>query len=96
MCLTRDLLARFYGSLDVSLRTLTHYRVLAAFGKPLDYFLLEEPWRVYEVLEKALGKHNAELIINILRSWLERNGCRLTHEQLVKYLTTREMWGSAR
>jgi hypothetical protein len=43
MCLTRDLLVRFYGALNFSLCTLMHYRVLAAFGKPFDYFLVEGP-----------------------------------------------------
>ena len=86
MCLTRDLLVRFYGALNFSLRTLVHYRVLAAFGKPFDYFLVEEPWRVYEVLE------NAELIINILTDWLRKNGCNVTQDQVLCYLTAREAW----
>ena len=63
-----------------------HYRVLAAFGKPFDYFLVEEPWRVYEVLE------NAELIINILTDWLKKNGCNVTQDQVLRYLTAREAW----
>jgi len=62
MCLTRDLLVRFYGALNFSLCTLVHHRVMVAFGKPFDYFLVEEPWRVYEVLEKAVGRHSAELV----------------------------------
>ncbi len=93
MCLTRDLLVRFYDALNFSLRTLVHYRVLAAFGKPFDYFLVEEPWRVYEVLEKALGRHNAELVVNILIDWLRKNGCNVTQDQVLRYLTAREAWG---
>jgi hypothetical protein len=93
MCLTRDLLVRFDGALNFSLRTLVHYRVLAAFEKPLDYFLVEEPWRVYEVLEKAVGRHNAELVVNILTDWLRRNGCNATRDQVLSYLTAREAWG---
>jgi len=92
MCITQDLLVRFYGVLNFSLRALVHYRVLAAFGKPFDYFLVEEPWRVYEVLEKALGRHNAELVINILTDWLRKNGCNVTRDQVLRYLTAREAW----
>ena len=54
------------------MRTLIHYRVLATFGKPFDYFLVEEPWRVYEVLEKTLGRHNAELFLRLLTDWLRK------------------------
>ncbi|MFN3805193.1 MAG: hypothetical protein ACK4SY_09065 [Pyrobaculum sp.] len=74
MCLNRDLLIKFYGGLDMSLRVLIHYRVMLAFGKPFDQFLLEEPWRTYEVLSKALGVHNAELFATMLKNWLEKNG----------------------
>ncbi len=66
-CPTKDLLIKFYGWLNFSLRTLLHYRMLATFGKPFDYSLVEEPWRVHEVLEKAVGRHNAELILHISR-----------------------------
>ena len=53
MCITKELLAKFYGdSAFFAMRTLIHYRVLATFGKPFEYFLVEEPWRVYAVLEK--------------------------------------------
>jgi hypothetical protein len=92
MCLTRDLLVRFYGALNFSLRTLVHYRVLATFGKPFDYFLVEEPWRVYEVLEKALGRHNAELVINILTDWLRKNGCSATPEEVRRALSDKSAW----
>ena len=92
MCLTRDLLVRFYGTLNFSLRTLVHYRVLAAFGKPFDYFLVEEPWRVYEVLEKAVGRHNAELVVNILTDWLRRNGCNVTPEEVRRALSDKSAW----
>ena len=92
MCLTKELLVRFYGALYFSLRTLVHYRVLAAFGKPFDYFLVEEPWRVYEVLEEATGKHNTELFINILTDWLRKNGCNVTQDQVLRFLTAREAW----
>jgi GNAT superfamily N-acetyltransferase len=96
MCLTRDLLARFYGSLDFSLRALIHYRVMTALGRPFDYFLVEEPWRALEVLERALGRHNAELLLNMLAEWLRRNGCVLPREQLARYLSSREAWGGPR
>ncbi len=93
MCLTRDLLVRFYGSLNFSLRALVHYRVLAVFGRSFDYFLVEEPWRVYEVLEKAVGKHNTELILHILTDWLRKNGCNTTQNHVLRYLSNREAWG---
>jgi len=92
MCLTRDLLVRFYGSLDFSLRALVHYRVLAVFGRSFDYFLVEEPWRVYEVLNKAVGRHNTELILHILTDWLRKNGCNTTPERLILYLSNRDAW----
>jgi len=93
MRITRDLLVRFYSSLDFSLRTFIHYRVLAAFGKPFDYFLVEEPWRVYEVLNKAVGTHNAELILHIMAEWLEKNGYKTPRDLLIRYLSSREAWG---
>ncbi len=92
MCLTGDLLVRFYDALNFSLRTLVHYRVMVASGRPFDYFLVEEPWRMNEVLEKAVGRHNAELVINILIDWLRRNGCNVTRDQVLRYLTAREAW----
>jgi hypothetical protein len=92
MCITRDLLVRFYGALNFSLRIFVHYRVLAAFGKPFDYFLVEEPWRVYEVLEKAVGRHNAELVINILTDWLRKNGCNVTPEEVRRALSDKSAW----
>jgi hypothetical protein len=91
-CFTKDLLVRFYGWLNFSLRTLVHYRVLATFGKPFDYFLVEEPWRVHKVLEKAVGKHNAELILHILADWLRKNGCNTTPEELRRALSDRFFW----
>jgi len=53
MYLTKELLVRFYGVLNFSLRTLVHYRMLAAFRKPFDYFLVEEPWRVIRSAGKS-------------------------------------------
>jgi hypothetical protein len=54
-------------------------------------------WRnlggLYEVLEKALGRHNAELVINILTDWLKKNGSNVTRDQVLRYLTAREAWG---
>ncbi len=92
MCITRYLLVRFYGALNFSLRSLVHYRVIVAFEKPFEYFLMEEPWRVYEVLEKAIGRHNAKLVVNILTDWLRKNGCNMTQDQVLRYLTAREAW----
>ena len=92
MCITRDLLVRFYGALNFSLRTLVHHRVMVAFGKPFDYFLVEEPWRVYEVLEKAVGRHSAELVVNILTDWLRRNGCNVTLEEVRRALSDKSAW----
>ncbi len=54
---------------------------------------MEEPWRVYEVLEKAVGKHTTGLVINILTDWLRKNGCNVTQDQVLYYLTAREAWG---
>jgi len=93
MCITKELLAKFYGdSAFFAMRTLIHYRVLATFGKPFDYFLVEEPWRVYEVLEKTLGRHNAELVINVLTDWLRKNGCNATPEELRRALSDKSVW----
>jgi len=92
MCVTREALVKFYGSLSFSLRMLIHYRVLAATGKPFDYFLVEEPWSVYVVLERVMGVHNAELFLYMLKRWLEKNGCLKTVEEIKNYLTKRELW----
>ncbi|MGC9119484.1 MAG: hypothetical protein ACP5I3_10945, partial [Thermoproteus sp.] len=88
------LLARFYGSLDFSLRGLLHFKSLAALGYPFDKVLLEEPWRTYDVLTSLVGRHNAELILTMLQKWLNNNGCAIDPETLRKYLTTKELWTS--
>lgn len=83
----RELLAKFYSELDISLRVLIHYRVLVKFGKPFDYFLTEEPGKVYHVLTEAMGRHNAELFLEMLRAWLGKNGRHVTVEELKRYLS---------
>jgi hypothetical protein len=93
MCITKELLAKFYGdSAFFAMRTLIHYRVLAAFGRPFDYFLVEEPWRVYAVLEKAVGRHNAEIFLRLLTDWLRKNGCNATPEEVKRVLSNRSAW----
>jgi len=93
MCITKELLVKFYGdSAFFAMRTLIHYRVLATFGKPFDYFLVEEPWRVYEVLENTLGRHNAELFLRLLTDWLRKNGCNATPEEVRRALSDRSAW----
>jgi hypothetical protein len=93
MCITRELLAKFYGdSAFFAMRTLIHYRVLATFGKLFNYFLVEEPWRAYEVLEKTLGRHNAELFLRLLTDWLRKNGCNATPEEVRRALSDRSAW----
>jgi hypothetical protein len=93
MCITKELLAKFYGdSAFFAMCTLIHYRVLATFGRPFDYFLVEEPWRVYEVLEKAVGRHNAELFLQLLTDWLRKNGYNATPEEVRRALSDRSAW----
>jgi len=93
MCITKGLLAKFYGdSAFFAMLTLIHYRVMATFGKPFDYFLVEEPWRVYEVLEKTLGRHNAELFLRLLTDWLRKNGCNATPEEVKRALSDMSAW----
>ena len=93
MCITKELLAKFYGdSAFFAMRTLIHYRVLAAFGRPFDYFLVEEPWRVYAVLEKAVGRHNAEIFLRLLTEWLRKNGCNATPEEGKRALSDMSAW----
>ncbi|MCC6067225.1 MAG: hypothetical protein LM562_05610 [Pyrobaculum sp.] len=93
MCITKELLAEFYGdSAFFAMRTLIHYRVLATYGKPFDYFLVKEPWLAYEVLEKTLGRHNAELFLRLLTDWLRKNGCNATPEEVRRALSDRSAW----
>jgi hypothetical protein len=93
MCITKELLAKFYGdSAFFAMRTLIHYRVLATYGKPFDYFLVKEPWLAYEVLEKTLGRHNAELFLRLLTDWLRKNGCNATPEEVRRALSDRSAW----
>ncbi len=93
MCITKELLAKFYGdSAFFAMRTLIHYRVLATYGKPFDYFLVKEPWLAYEVLEKTLGRHNAELFLRLLTDWLRKNGCNATPEEVKRALSDRSAW----
>lgn len=92
MCLTKELLARFYSSLDYTLRFLIHYRSVTTLGYPFDKVLVEEPWRAYEVLSKLMGRHNAELILSLLSKWLRQNGCDMDVDTLRKYLSDRGLW----
>ncbi|MCU7787698.1 hypothetical protein ODS41_07190 [Pyrobaculum sp. 3827-6] len=92
MCVTKELLLRFYAEASFSWRVMAHYRILATYGKPLDYYITEEPWRLYEVLEKAMGRHNAELMLRILSDWLSKNGCAITPEELRKILSNKNYW----
>ncbi|MFZ8807178.1 MAG: hypothetical protein ACO2PN_03620 [Pyrobaculum sp.] len=93
MCITKELLAKFHGdSAFFAMRTLIHYRVLATFGRPFYYFLVEEPWQAYAVLEKTVGKHNAELFLRLLTEWLRKNGCNATPEEVRRALSDRSAW----
>jgi hypothetical protein len=93
MCITKELLAKFYGdSAFFAMRTLIHYRVLVAFGRPFDYFLVKEPWLAYEVLEKAVGRHNAELFLRLLADWLRKNVCNATLEEVRRALSDMSAW----
>ncbi|MEZ0248585.1 MAG: hypothetical protein ABWJ97_04870 [Thermoproteus sp.] len=92
MCISKDLLARFYGSLDFSLRVLIHYRVLVMYGKPFDQFLIDEPWSVYDVLATSMGKHNADMFLHVLKNWLERHGCKLSLDDIKNFLSKKELW----
>jgi len=53
---------------------------------------VEEPWSVYGVLERAMGVHNAELFVYMLKHWLEKNGCLKSVEDIRKYLRERGLW----
>jgi hypothetical protein len=93
MCITKELLTKCYGdSAFFALRLFIHYRVLATFGRPFDSFLVEEPWRIYEVLEKAIGRHNAELFLQLLTEWLRKNGCNATPEEVRRALSDKSAW----
>jgi len=93
MCITKELLAKFYGdSAFFAMRALIHYRVLATYGMPFDYFLVKEPWLAYEVLEKVVGRHNAELFLRLLTDWLRKNGCNATPEEVKRALSDRSAW----
>jgi len=41
---------------------------------------------------KQSAKHNAELVVGILTDWLRKNGCNVTRDQVLRYLTAREAW----
>ena len=93
MCVAKDLLVRFYGGLEFfPMRIFIHQRVFVAFGKPFDYFLVEEPWRVHEVLEKAIGRRKAELFIQLLTEWLRKSGCGATPEEVRQALSDKSAW----
>jgi len=93
MRITKEPLAKFHGdSAYFAMRTLIHYRVLATFGRPFDYFLVEEPWRIYEVLERAIGRHNVELFLRLLTEWLRRNRCNATPEEVRRALSDKSAW----
>jgi hypothetical protein len=77
---------KFYTSLNSSLRTFIHYRVLSRFGKSFEQIILENPSSVYQVLSGALGQHNAELFLYMFKTWLERQGCIKSIEEIGKIL----------
>ncbi len=92
MCLTKELLLRFYSSMDYTLRFLIHFKSMTTLGYPFDKILAEEPWRTYEALVRLMGQHNADVIITLLSNWLRRNGCYLDPEALRRYLSDRGAW----
>lgn len=94
MCLTKEFLLRFYGSMEYTLRFLIHYRSITMLGYLFDKVLADEPWRMYETLVKLLGRHNAELVLFMLAEWLRRNGCVMDQETLRKYLSDKGLWKS--
>ncbi|MFB6489683.1 MAG: hypothetical protein TU35_000290 [Thermoproteus sp. AZ2] len=91
MITVEELLA-FYSSLDISYRALLHYRFLSRYGKGLDWFIVNEPWRLYPALVEVIGVHNADVFVETLANWLAKNGKRMTSEELKKALSAREAW----
>jgi len=44
------------------------------------------------VLEKVVGRHNAELFLRLLTEWLRKNGCNATLEEVRRALSDRSAW----
>ncbi|ABP50441.1 MULTISPECIES: hypothetical protein [Pyrobaculum] len=81
-----DALLKFWESLPVSLRALIRYRVLRITGKTVEEIIKYNPRGVYRVLVDAMGRHNADLIINMFYDWLLRSGRRVDLKEVNEFL----------
>ncbi|MEZ0248569.1 MAG: hypothetical protein ABWJ97_04790 [Thermoproteus sp.] len=91
---TNDLF-EFYRSLDTSLRLLIRFKLSHVVGKTFEELAEQEPWSLYPALVKALGEHNAEVLLNMLSDWLMKNGERVDVNILRDRLSRREAWSEA-
>jgi len=74
MDLKRELLS-FYDNLETPLKALLNFYSLRLFGKSFEWFLTNEPHRIYAVVEKSLGRHNAELLMRMFLEHMMRKKC---------------------
>ncbi|MEL9991663.1 MAG: hypothetical protein QXP98_06240 [Thermoproteus sp.] len=88
-------LLRFYRSLDVSLRLLIRFKLGRVVGRTFEELAEREPWALYPALVKALGEHNAEVLLNMLSDWLMKNGERIDVNILRYRLSRMEAWPKA-
>ncbi|MGC8582099.1 MAG: hypothetical protein ACP5KY_05770 [Thermoproteus sp.] len=85
-------LLRFYRSLETSLRLLISFKFRYTVGKTFEEVAEHEPWRLYYALIEAVGEHNAELFLNMLREWLMRKGEVVDLRALRAMLSDEKAW----
>lgn len=81
-----DAFLKFWESLPISLKALIRYRVLRTTGKTVEEIIEYSPRSVYRVLVDAMGRHNADLIINMFYDWLLRSGRRVDLKEVNEFL----------
>ncbi|CCC81173.1 hypothetical protein TTX_0507 [Thermoproteus tenax Kra 1] len=79
LTLKAGLLPEFVRSLDAAYLTAIDVRLRRLFGRGLAEFAEEEPEGLYAALERAVGRHNAEVFFIMFSRWLERRAEQEVH-----------------
>ena len=63
------IIMEFYDTLDPSYRTLIDIRLKKIFGRSFAQLVSESPTKILEALSIALGRHNAEIFLEMFIEW---------------------------
>lgn len=67
------MIMEFYDTLDPSYRTLIDIRLKKIFGRSFAQLVSESPTKILEALSIALGRHNAEIFLEMFIEWSTKN-----------------------